>query len=638
MKVEKEKGGYKLLNTAEVAINEGIKFKATDKLCSVVLNGRQYFVGTKEECEKFIKDHESEQAAKGRFKLLNTAEIYVNESLKTKEAAKDKLIESIKNLNKKKPLKEQADIQRVLPPADADAQEQHRQALEQNAKRKDPKNYDEAVKELIKETASEDSRYRHFDVVDRRDLAKKINEAKQKGLDFKVSKSTKEGFRYDLKVLKEEYLKKEAGDPEVSVQAFNNATNVGASSPSTGLGEGVMEAPFEKCSICDSVRFLIEDEEEAIDGYKKADECLKSLDNEELRVEISTLYNHIIGEELEHIKELQDALQKLDPKCAENQGIELHEDLTDEVYEEGEENSDYTDIGDDEEYLGEELKIFTSDLDNFHPSEQCKDLWEDIKDNGKIEDLEYALETLYPDGISDVALDDLLCYEEDWIRDLIHLPLDDEKTEDSIETEYEDEEDSDDNISEKDKDIIIDVVKGEFETGHGYIEDKDEFEEVLGRTLTIDEYEDLKEFYSELQDLGPVGFYEEYKDKLEFDTDFVREYGYNEDDESEDDIEPIEYSEDEESEVEDEPEKDTSEESESKESDEDIEEDDDDKVSDIAEGFIKNNFKPNTLNEDTTVEETMKKAVCESSDDEDDVVDISDDLVENMMGLPKKGE
>ena len=638
MKVEKEKGGYKLLNTAEVAINEGIKFKATDKLCSVVLNGRQYFVGTKEECEKFIKDHESEQAAKGRFKLLNTAEIYVNESLKTKEAAKDKLIESIKNLNKKKPLKEQADIQRVLPPADADAQEQHRQALEQNAKRKDPKNYDEAVKELIKETASEDSRYRHFDVVDRRDLAKKINEAKQKGLDFKVSKSTKEGFRYDLKVLKEEYLKKEAGDPEVSVQAFNNATNVGASSPSTGLGEGVMEAPFEKCSICDSVRFLIEDEEEAIDGYKKADECLKSLDNEELRVEISTLYNHIIGEELEHIKELQDALQKLDPKCAENQGIELHEDLTDEVYEEGEENSDYTDIGDDEEYLGEELKIFTSDLDNFHPSEQCKDLWEDIKDNGKIEDLEYALETLYPDGISDVALDDLLCYEEDWIRDLIDLPLDDEKTEDSIETEYEDEEDSDDNISEKDKDIIIDVVKGEFETGHGYIEDKDEFEEVLGRTLTIDEYEDLKEFYSELQDLGPVGFYEEYKDKLEFDTDFVREYGYNEDDESEDDIEPIEYSEDEESEVEDEPEKDTSEESESKESDEDIEEDDDDKVSDIAEGFIKNNFKPNTLNEDTTVEETMKKAVCESSDDEDDVVDISDDLVENMMGLPKKGE
>lgn len=65
-------------------VNEGIKFKTTDKLCSVVLNGRQCFAGTKEECEKFIKDHESEEAAKelGGYKLLNTAEIYVNESLK----------------------------------------------------------------------------------------------------------------------------------------------------------------------------------------------------------------------------------------------------------------------------------------------------------------------------------------------------------------------------------------------------------------------------------------------------------------------------------------------------------------------------------------------------------------------------
>ena len=66
-----------------VKINESLKFKTTDKLCSVVLNGRQYFAGTKEECEKFIKDHESEQAAKelGGYKLLNTAGIYVDEGL-----------------------------------------------------------------------------------------------------------------------------------------------------------------------------------------------------------------------------------------------------------------------------------------------------------------------------------------------------------------------------------------------------------------------------------------------------------------------------------------------------------------------------------------------------------------------------
>lgn len=101
-------------------------------------------------------------------------------------------------------------------------------------------------------------------------------------------------------------------------------------------------------------------------------------------------------------------------------------------------------------------------------------------------------------------------------------------------TEYEGKEDLNESISKKDRDIILDAVKGEFETGHGYIEDKDEFEEMLGRRLTAVKYEELKEFYSELQDLGPTGFYEEYKDKLEFDPDFVAEFGYEEEDEEDD--------------------------------------------------------------------------------------------------------
>ena len=105
---------------------------------------------------------------------------------------KSELIESIKALNEKKPLKESADIQRVLFPADADAQEQHEQALKANKERLDPKNYAQDVKDLVKMTASEEPRYSHFDVVDRRELAKQINEAKEKGLPFRVSRSTKE--------------------------------------------------------------------------------------------------------------------------------------------------------------------------------------------------------------------------------------------------------------------------------------------------------------------------------------------------------------------------------------------------------------------------------------------------------------
>lgn len=623
---------------------------------------------------------------------------------------KSELLERINNLNQSKPLlKEDKEIQRVASPADADALEQHEEALKQNKERKNPKNFDENVKELIKDTASEESRYRHFDVVDRKDLAKRINEAKQKGLDFKVTRANKEGFRYDLAVLKEEFLKKDAGNPEVNVQAFNNATNVGASSPMTGLGEDMEEEPIEQCSICDSIKFLIDDEKEAIDGYKKADECLESLDDEELKVKISSLYNHIIGEELEHIRELQEMLAEVDPNCSKELSTELHEQLTDDVYnyeddgsprprvsgeqlaydlvswisdhegdvlddviqyldrlgyeervinglffrgdaliENMEKSGDDLDEENDSDELHEELKVYTSTLDGFHPSLKAEKFWNEIKEKGKVKDLEEALELLFPEGIKDEALDVFLRDEEDWVRDLIDLPLEDEETEEYIETKYKNKEDSDNNISEKDKDIIIDAVKGEFETGHGYIEDKDEFEEMLGRTLTIDEYEDLKEFYSELQDLGPVGFYEEYKDKLEFDTDFVREYGYNEDDESEDDIEPIEYDEeDEESEeeienetveeeVKEEPKKELKEcqeHSDEKEKEEDIS---DDKVEALANGYINNNFKENNA-DNMTSEKDLNKEIKESQENTDDeFVEISDDEVNDMMGLPKK--
>ena len=78
--------------------------------------------------------------------------------------------------------------------------------------------------------------------------------------------------------------------------------------------------------------------------------------------------------------------------------------------------------------------------------------------------------------------------------------------------------------SEGDKNIIIDVVKGIFETGHEYIEDKQEMEEIVNHRLTSSSYSRLYAFYQELLDLGPEGFYEEYKDKLEFDPDFIEEY------------------------------------------------------------------------------------------------------------------
>lgn len=110
----------------------------------------------------------------------------------------------------------------------------------------------------------------------------------------------------------------------------------------------------------------------------------------------------------------------------------------------------------------------------------------------------------------------------DWIDEVIGQPEEDELKE---------------SLTKSDRDIILDVVKGKYETSHGYLEDKGDYEEALGRRLTDAKYEQLEEFYDDLMDLGPEGFYEEYKDILDFDPDFIAEYGYSEDDEEEDELE-----------------------------------------------------------------------------------------------------
>lgn len=81
-----------------------------------------------------------------------------------------------------------------------------------------------------------------------------------------------------------------------------------------------------------------------------------------------------------------------------------------------------------------------------------------------------------------------------------------------------------DNIKQE----LIEVVAMSFETGH----------------FSFDDYADFKreypsagkeawEYYCELVQLGPVGFYEEFKDVYDFDPMFVEEYGHYYDDEEE---------------------------------------------------------------------------------------------------------
>lgn len=329
---------------------------------------------------------------------------------------KNELLEKINNLNKQKPLKENKEIQHAASPADADALEQHEEALKQNKERLDPKNYERDVRSLIEETASEDSRYRHFDVVDRRDLAKRINEARGKGLDFKVSRSAKRGFRYNLEVLNEDFLnesfmKKDAGDPNINCAAFNKATDVQASGPATALGEDVEEVA--------EVETQAPIEEDAVDYKGLVTEiCSWLANNEDVESVSFPLIDHLV--EIGYDEAFVNGLFEKRDEGEIDDGDEIEATGTEHPLDEN---------------LDEELKVYTSTLENFHPSMNCEEFWNEIVAAGKVGDLEYALETLYPDGISDVALDDLLSNEEDWIRDIIELPYGEEGSGESSDDE-----------------------------------------------------------------------------------------------------------------------------------------------------------------------------------------------------------
>lgn len=485
---------------------------------------------------------------------------------------KDELLEKIRKLNKEKPLKEGTEIQRVLPPADADAVEQHEEALEANKKRLDPKNYEKDVKDLIKETASEESRYSHFDVVDRKDLAKKINEAKEKKIPFKVARSTKEGFRYDFSLLKEEFVKKDAGDPEINKNAFNKATDIGkpAEAPLT-------EDYNNEIVLLNATR----------DAYS-AEDCLAHT------LTVGELTDYLLGE----FGEKQPIVISFDRGytygCINGGSFSSIEK---ETYLEENKTSGKIDalrktmLGECEKpaELNEELKVYTSTLDNFHPSKEAEALWEEIKDSKKIEDLEYALESLYPDGISDEALDDMLIHEEEWVRDLIGLPIEDgeEAEEESID-EFDAKDESE--PVESDDEIEDDVEPVDYEESDDEINPEGE---------EMDEIDPDEEKVVEITD----------NDLEESEPEKEKELKEAAQKEKSEEITPVKEGE--------------------------TNQPKEDELSKLAEGFVNSQFKATDRSAAEDTKDDIKEA-AESCEDDDEIVAVNDSEIADMLNMPKE--
>lgn len=86
-------------------------------------------------------------------------------------------------------------------------------------------------------------------------------------------------------------------------------------------------------------------------------------------------------------------------------------------------------------------------------------------------------------------------------------------------------------LNEELKEAIIEAVKEEYEYGHAAeIDEIKEFINECGLAKDNEEKKEAISFYEELQQLGPAGMLEEYPD-LDWDEDFLEEYGDNEDEE-----------------------------------------------------------------------------------------------------------
>lgn len=104
----------------------------------------------------------------------------------------------------------------------------------------------------------------------------------------------------------------------------------------------------------------------------------------------------------------------------------------------------------------QETKISYDLLDGtYKPWSGAVDTWETIEDNGLLEDLDALLEDIYPDGLSESELNDLLWFDKDWVFEQLGIS----DGEDFIDDYEEEDEEYDESLKVKNKGRIKESYK-----------------------------------------------------------------------------------------------------------------------------------------------------------------------------------
>lgn len=76
------------------------------------------------------------------------------------------------------------------------------------------------------------------------------------------------------------------------------------------------------------------------------------------------------------------------------------------------------------------MKLYKEGIINYQPWSGAVDRWQEIVDAGKVDELENLLDELYPDGMSETQLNDIIWFEEDWYKPLLGMECDEDEDED----------------------------------------------------------------------------------------------------------------------------------------------------------------------------------------------------------------
>lgn len=73
------------------------------------------------------------------------------------------------------------------------------------------------------------------------------------------------------------------------------------------------------------------------------------------------------------------------------------------------------------------MKIITN---KYTPWSGATDTYNKIKEYNKVEEFEELVSELYPEGIEEVKLNDILWFEDDWVFEQLGIPTEDEEDKD----------------------------------------------------------------------------------------------------------------------------------------------------------------------------------------------------------------